>query len=108
MPRALRQCEGGLCYHVLNRGNGQETVFRKEADYDVAMGLMEEACERLPMRVPAYCLMPNHFHLVLWPLADGDLSEWMHWFTTTHVRRYHGHYGSSGHVCRRACRRGRA
>ena len=42
--------------------------------------------------------MPNHFHLLLWPRNDGDLSRWMQWFTTAHVRRYHAHYGTSGHV----------
>ena len=50
------------------------------------------------MRVLAYCLMPNHFHLVLWPTKDGDLSRWMQWLLTAHVRRYHQHYHSSGHV----------
>jgi putative transposase len=42
--------------------------------------------------------LPNHFHLVLWPRHDGDLSRWMQWSLTTHVRRYHRHYGGSGHV----------
>ncbi len=42
--------------------------------------------------------MPNHFHLVLWPYEDGDLSNWMQWLLTTHVRRYHRMYGTSGHV----------
>jgi putative transposase len=50
------------------------------------------------MRVLAYCLMPNHFHLALWPRRDGDLSRWMQWLMTAHVRRYHRHYHSSGHV----------
>jgi putative transposase len=50
------------------------------------------------MRLVGYCLMPNHFHLVLWPHADGDLSRWMQWLLTAHVRRYHRHYGSGGHV----------
>ena len=50
------------------------------------------------MRVLGYCLMPNHFQLVLWPLADGDLSRWMHWLQNTHVRRYHQHYRTSGHI----------
>jgi putative transposase len=50
------------------------------------------------MRVLAYCLMPNHFQLVLWPQGDGDLSRWMQWLQTTHVRRYHEHYRTSGHV----------
>jgi putative transposase len=42
--------------------------------------------------------MPNHFHLVVWPTADGDLSRWMQWVLTTHVRRYHEHFHGSGHV----------
>lgn len=50
---------------------------------------MDRACERLPMRIVGYCLMPNHFHFVLWPHSDGDLSRWMHWLLTTHVKRYH-------------------
>jgi putative transposase len=50
------------------------------------------------MRVLSWCLMPNHFHLVLWPHAEGDLSQWMHWLLNTHVRRYHRHHRSSGHL----------
>lgn len=50
------------------------------------------------MRVLGWCLMPNHFHLVLWPHRDGDLSNWMQWLCTAHVRRYHKHHQSSGHL----------
>jgi putative transposase len=50
------------------------------------------------MRVLAYCIMPAHFHLVLWPRHDGDLSRWMQWLLTAHVRRYHRDHGGSGHV----------
>ena len=60
--------------------------------------LMAEANARLPLRILGYALMPNHFHLVLWPREDGDLSRWMQWLTTSHVRRYHHHYRGSGHV----------
>ena len=42
--------------------------------------------------------MPNHFHAAVWPYADNDLGRWMHWLLTTHVRRYHEHYKTSGHV----------
>jgi putative transposase len=45
-----------------------------------------------------YAQMPNHFHLVLWPRKDGELSDYMMWLLTAHVRRYHQHYHSSGHV----------
>ena len=50
------------------------------------------------MRLLAFCLLPNHFHLVLWPRKEGDLSKWMQWLSTSHVRRYHRHYQTSGHV----------
>ena len=98
MPRTARASIGQICYHVLNRGNGRAEVFHKEADFDAFVQLIGEACDRLPMRVCGYVLMPNHFHLVLWPRHDGDLSRWMQWLMTSHVRRYHRHYHSSGHV----------
>ena len=98
MPRTARASVGGVCYHVLNRGNGRAKVFRKEGDFAAFLDLIAEANERLPLRLLGYVLMPNHFHLVLWPHGDGDLSRWMQWLLTSHVRRYHRHYGGSGHV----------
>jgi putative transposase len=83
---------------VLNRGNGQAKVFHKGDDFAAFLQLMAEANERLPLRILGYVLMPNHFHLVLWPRGDGDLSRWMQWLLTSHVRRYHRHYHGSGHV----------
>jgi putative transposase len=87
-----------MCYHVLNRGNARAEVFHKEDDYAAFLRLLPLAVERVPMRVLAFCLMPNHFHLVLWPREDGDLGRFMQWLLTCHVRRYHRHYHSSGHV----------
>lgn len=98
MPRTARASVGGVCYHVLNRGNGRTKVFRKAGDYAAFLDLMAEANERLPLRILGYVLMPNHFHLVLWPRGDGDLSRWMQWLLTSHVRRYHRFYHGSGHV----------
>ena len=98
MPRGARDALGGYCYHVMNRGNGRRSVFRKDGDFAAFAKLLCEAGERVPVRLLAYCLMPNHFHLALWPRADGDLSAYMMWLTTAHVRRYHQHYHSSGHV----------
>jgi putative transposase len=98
MPRTARASQGGFCYHVLNRGNARRTVFHKAGDFAAFLKLLRQAGERTPMRLLAYCLMPNHFHLVLWPFADGDLSTYMGWLLTAHVRRYHQHYHSSGHV----------
>src|SRR5688572_26563915 len=92
MPRPKRVAPGGYCYHVLNRGNARQEVFHKPGDYAAFVRLFDEAQRRCRMRLLAYCLMPNHFHLVLWPREDGHLSLWMQWLQTTHVRRYHEHY----------------
>ncbi len=59
---------------------------------------MERSSERVPTRVLGWCLMPNHFHLVLWPREDGELAKWMQWLMTSHVRRHHRRYHSTGHV----------
>ena len=77
MPRTARASVGGICYHVLNRGNARAEVFHKDGDCVAFVELMAAACRQLPLRVLGYCLMPNHFHMVLWPLGDGDLSHWM-------------------------------
>ena len=98
MPRTARASVGGLCYHVLNRGNARSEIFRKPEDYTAFLTLLREATDRVPMHILAYCLMPTHFHLALWPRRDGDLSRFLHWLLTAHVRRYHQHYQSSGHV----------
>jgi len=98
MPRTARASAGGICYHVINRGNGRATVFHGDGDYRAFLSLLGEAASKVAMPVLGYCLMPNHFHLLLWPNEDGDLSRFMQWLMTAHVRRYHSFRGSSGHV----------
>ena len=84
MPRRLRFATGGYVYHVLNRAVGRATLFRKEADYAAFEKVLREAPEFQPMRLLAYCLMPNHWHLVIWPKRDGELSDYVRWLTVTH------------------------
>jgi putative transposase len=98
MPRTARASLGGSCYHALNRGNGRAQVFHDEDDDAGFLRLLRQACSRVPMRLVAFCLMPNHFHVVLWPPGDEDLGRWMHWLLTTHVHGYRRRYGGSGHV----------
>lgn len=98
MPRTARASVGEICYHVINRGNARQEVFLKKGDYQAFIELIGRASERVRMRVLAYCVMPNHFHLALWPYSGGDLGKWMQWLLTAHVRRYHQHYKTSGHV----------
>jgi len=88
MPRIARAPSAGIVSHVINRGNGRATVFGDDPDYEAFIELLGEACERWPMRVVGCCLMPNHFHLVVWPPEDGDLPRWMQWLMTSHVRRH--------------------
>jgi len=79
-------------YHALNRGNGRQRLFHKPADYDDFVELLRRAKQAVPgMRLLAYCLMPNHWHLVLLPLRDGDLSRFLQRLLTAHVRRHHAH-----------------
>lgn len=96
MPRRHRTALGGYVYHVLNRSAVRRTLFRKAADYAAFEAILREALDVQPMRVLGFCLMPNHWHLVLWPKADGDLSEYLRWVTVTHAQRYHAHYHTAG------------
>ena len=98
MPRIPRGYQTGYIYHVLNRGNGRQTVFRKDADYRIFLRLMREGRKRIPVRILSYCLMPNHFHFLVMPGSANALSQWMQWLMTSHVRRYHQHHRTSGHV----------
>jgi len=98
MPRAARALADNEVYHVLNRGNGRADVFHKPEDFAAFVRLIAEAKERYPVKVIAYCLMTNHFHLLVKPAKGEDLSKWMQWLMTTHVRRYHRHHGTSGHL----------
>ena len=98
MPRVARASVGGICYHVINRGNARQRVFHEDEDYEAFLKALAHGCIEVPMRVLGYCLMPNHFHLVVWPAGDGELSQWMHWVLNTHVRRYHQRHRSSGHI----------
>ena len=100
MPRTLRVDIGGLVYHVLNRANARARIFNSRKDYQLFETVLGEAKEQTNMRILAYCIMPNHWHLVLYPKDDGDLKTFMGWLTMTHTRRWHVAHGSigSGHL----------
>jgi putative transposase len=73
-------------------------VFHESADYSAFIHLMVKAQEHVDLPLLAACLMPNHVHLVVRPVADGDLARWMQWLFTTHARHYHEKYSTTGHV----------
>ncbi len=100
MPRTNRQQPGGVVFHVLNRGNERRTIFDDDADYAAFLRVMVAAMVQQPISLLSYCLMPNHWHLVLRPECDGDLGRFMHLLTVTHVRRWreHRHLVGQGHL----------
>ena len=88
MPRTRRFTAPNYVYHVLNRSAKRGLLFGKPEDYRAFENLLREARNRVPIRILAYCLMPNHWHLLLWPSGDGDLTRFTKWLTTTHAVRW--------------------
>ena len=100
MPRTARLAPGGMVFHVLNRGIARMQLFEEAGDYDAFERVLREARREAPMRICCYCVMPNHWHMLLWPERDGDLARFMQRLTITHVRRWqqHRHCVGHGHV----------
>lgn len=100
MPRLARVDVGNEIYHVINRANGRMQIFNTPEDYRLFEKLIEEAKELIDMRIYAYEIMPNHWHLVLSPRKDGDLALFMHHLTNKHTRKVHTATGTigSGHL----------
>ncbi len=96
MPRLPRVDVGEEYYHVINRANARLPIFFKEEDFKLFEDILEEAQEQVPMRILAYCLMPNHFHLVVYPHKDGDVGKYMQWLTLTHTQRWHTRNKTTG------------
>lgn len=98
MPRIPRGETAGGIYHIINRGNMKMQVFDDMEDYEYFLELLEKASKRENVEIHAYCLMPNHFHLLLIPKETNSLSRLMQWVMTSHVRYYHKKNKTSGHI----------
>jgi putative transposase len=96
MGRPLRTTAGGLVYHALNRANRRATLFEQADDYAAFLRVVREGQQLHPVRLLAYCLMPNHWHLVAWPEQDRELSRLVGWVTVTHTQRWHAQRGTAG------------
>ena len=102
MPRRPREAAGNVIYHVLNRRAGRQQLFHHKLDYLAFLRTIRQANgremqqARPPVEIFSICLMPNHWHLVLRPMHDGQLSAWMRWLQVTHTQRYHAAHQSSG------------
>jgi len=82
--------------HIINRGNYRSQIFRCAEDYVGFIGALTLAAERTVVRLLAFCLMPNHWHLVLWPVRGSEISAYMQIVMNDHIRDLVRRYGTAG------------
>ena len=80
----------GVPHHITQRGNRQQPIFFSEEDYRAYIEILALALTRHGTRCLAWCLMPNYWHLVLWPRVDGDLGRFARRLTQRHAQAWHG------------------
>jgi len=97
MPRALRLEYPGALYHLMNRGDRREPIFRDDADHKRFLATLGEACQKTDWQVHAYCLMHNHFHLVV-ETPNANLVAGMRWFLSTYTARFNRRHKLFGHL----------
>jgi putative transposase len=88
MPRSTRTAFAGAIFHVVNRGVERRRVFFDDRDYARFMSLLREGKERAPVKVIAFCLMPNHFHIMIEPETKEALGDYMHWVTGRYAAEF--------------------
>jgi putative transposase len=96
MPRVPRVDKAGYIYHVINRASVRLILFDKKEEFSLFESILTLAREKVDVDIIAYCCMSNHFHLILRPKQDGDLSKFMFWFTLTLTARWHAIQGTVG------------
>src|SRR3954468_8889671 len=100
MPRRPRFCPAGMCFHVLNRAVARLPLFEKREDFEAFERVLVKAVDREPLPILAYCVMSNHWHFVVRPQTDQQLTDFFRWLTHTHTMRWQAHYktGGTGHL----------
>src|SRR5262249_33645708 len=97
MPRKLRVQYPGAIYHLMNRGDRREAIFEDDEDHHRFLKNLGEACDKTGWQVHAYCLMSNHFHLVL-ETPQPNLVAGMKWLLGTYTVRFNRRHREFGHV----------
>ncbi len=97
MPREARKAPGGRVYHVLNRSVGKAHLFGRDEDFQAFQRVMVEAHSRHPIRILAFCVLSNHWHFVVWPQADGEVTDYFRWLAHTHAMRWRVAHRTVGH-----------
>ncbi len=98
MPRISRVVLEGVPYHVTQRGNAQQTVFSTATDYLLYLDLLRTRAERYQLQIWAYCLMPNHIHLLVVPERPRSLSGALGRTHADYARHFNLQHRRSGHV----------
>lgn len=98
MPRIPRVLIANACYHVTSRGNQKQQIFFNEEDRRCYLGILKKAKQRYGIQLYAYCLMPNHIHLLADPDVQEDLSRFMHWMNRGYTAYFNKEYAKVGHL----------
>jgi putative transposase len=96
MPRRARTLHSDNYFHVINRSARKAPLFERSRDYREFLRILREGLQRHPTPLIAYCVMSNHWHLVVGPVGTGVLSRLLHWVTTTHAVRFHKRRATCG------------
>ena len=88
MPRVARKAPGGQVYHVLNRSVGKMRLFAQDADFEAFQRVLIETHRRHPIRILSSCILSNHWHFVVWPQTDGEVTDFFRWLAHTHAMRW--------------------
>ena len=97
MARKLRVQYPGAIYHVMNRGDRREAIFEDDHDRQRFMETLNDACQKAAWQIHAFCLMPNHFHLVV-ETPQPNLTAGMKWFLGTYTVRFNRRHKEFGHL----------
>lgn len=96
MPRSKRICPAGDVFHVLNRSVARLALFEKPEDYDAFVQVVRDTWQLVPLPIFAMVVMPNHWHFVVRPETEGQVTEFFRRMSLTHTMRWHAHFGTSG------------
>lgn len=98
MPRAPRCQEAGYLHHVVCRGNDRQNIFRDRSDFLQYIHFLEKARKLYPLAVYNFVLMDNHIHLLVEPLAEGNLSKVMEETSKAYAKYFNKKYNKTGHL----------
>ncbi len=98
MPRPPRISLEGLIYHIIQRGNNRQNIFREPEDFETYLSVLKRFKEKYSFKLYCYCLMSNHVHFIIEPTKPKTLSKIIQSITLSHLRLHHSKYSSSGHL----------